>query len=155
MINCSFELNGKAISKFVCSHVPYNVFSGSGKHANTKAYACLPKLGPIPPGQYYIIDRKSGGLKKRLRQFFDMRDPRDNWFALYAADGHIDDTTFCEEVKRGNFRLHPKGVLGISEGCIVIDNPIEFDQLALLLRGSGQMHVPGLDIKAYGMATVV
>lgn len=154
MINCSFELNGKPMSKFICAQVPYNAFSGSGEHTNTKTYACVPKVGPIPPGQYYLIDRKSGGLKKRLRQFFDMRDPRESWFALYAADGRIDDVTFCEEVKRGNFRLHPKGVLGISEGCIVIDNPIEFDQLALALRSAEQIHVPGLDSKAYGIVTV-
>lgn len=155
MIDCRFELNNQPISKFICGQVPYNAFSGFGKHANRRKHACLPKSGPIPPGQYYIIDRQSGGLKTRLRQFFDMRDPKDGWFALYAADGSIDDVTFCNEVKRGNFRLHPKGVLGISEGCIVIDSPAQFDHVALRLRGATQMPVPGLDIKAYGIVTVL
>lgn len=35
-------------------------------------------------------------------------------FALCAADGKIDDETFCNKVKRGSFRLHPTGNLGIS-----------------------------------------
>jgi hypothetical protein len=109
VIKCSFELNGKPMSKFMCGQVPYDAFSGFGKQANTRAQACVPKVGPIPPGQYYIIDRQLGGLKKRLRQFFDMRDPKGSWFALYVADGCIDDLTFCNEIERGNFRLHPKG----------------------------------------------
>jgi hypothetical protein len=118
---------------------------------------CAPTAEPqrsISPGQYYIVDRKSGGVKKRLRQFFDVRDPKDGWFALYAADGRIDDKTFCDGVERGNFRLHPKGSMGISQGCIVIDNELLFDQLAMKLRGSDQMLVPGLDVKGYGIVTV-
>jgi hypothetical protein len=114
----------------------------------------VPKLGPIPPGRYYILDRESGGFQKRFRDFFGMRDPKGSWFALYADDGKIDDATFCEEVIRGNFRLHPKGAFGISEGCIVIDEPLRFDHLSLFLRSAPQMTVPRLDIKAYGIVTV-
>lgn len=154
MVICSFELNAKPMSKFICEQVAYDAFSGFGIHKNLKASACLPTFGPISPGQYYIIDRKSGGVKKRLRQFFDVRDPKDGWFALYAADGRIDDKTFCDGVERGNFRLHPKGSMGISQGCIVIDNELLFDQLAMKLRGSDQMLVPGVDVKGYGIVTV-
>jgi hypothetical protein len=151
---CSFELNNKPMSKFMISLTPYEAFSGLGSDANKKAAACSASTGPIPPGQYYIIDRQSGGLRHRLRKFFDIRDERDNWFGLYAADGRVDDATFCDGVERGNFRLHPKGTIGISMGCIVIQNPLEFDHVAAKLRGSSQMLIPGLDIKAYGIVTV-
>jgi hypothetical protein len=107
MVICSFELNAKPMSKFICEQVAY-----------------------------------------------DVRDPKDGWFALYAADGRIDDKTFCDGVERGNFRLHPKGSMGISQGCIVIDNELLFDQLAMKLRGSDQILVPGVDVKGYGIVTV-
>ncbi|WP_254367149.1 tlde1 domain-containing protein [Paraburkholderia sp. NMBU_R16] len=29
------------------------------------------------------------------------------WFALYRNDGVVDDYTFIDGVRRGNFRLHP------------------------------------------------
>ena len=61
---------------------------------------------PIPKGRYYIIKRKPGGRLGRLRDFgLDLWSNRDRatWFALYSADGKIDDWTFVNSVRRGNF----------------------------------------------------
>jgi hypothetical protein len=151
---CSFELNDKPLSRFIVGLAAYDAFSGLGSSVNNKAAVCSASAGPIPPGQYYIIDRRSGGIKHRLRKFFNVSDDKDGWFALYAADGRIDDATFCDGVERGLFRLHPKGRLGISLGCIVINHPAEFDHVAAKLRGGSQMLIPGLDINAYGIVTV-
>lgn len=76
-------------------------------------------MGPIPPGIYFIVDRESGGMLGGLRDYFTGRD---TWFALCANDNRIDDKTFCNNIIRGHFRLHPKGVRGVSEGCVVIDD---------------------------------
>ncbi|MDE8555645.1 DUF2778 domain-containing protein [Pantoea vagans] len=31
------------------------------------------------------------------------------WFGLFRDDGKIDDLTFVQGIRRGNFRLHPIG----------------------------------------------
>jgi hypothetical protein len=108
MIECTFELNDKPMSELKCDAKAFPAFSGYGAHVNRRASACLSGLGPIPPGTYYILDRQSGGLLGPLRDYFSGHS---NWFAFYANDGKVDDETFCNSVKRGNFRLHPKGPL--------------------------------------------
>ena len=107
--------------------------------------------GPIPPGTYYIFDRQSGGLLGPLRDFFT---DRDEWFALYSIDERIDDETFCDKVKRGEFRLHPKGATGRSEGCIVIERESDFFRLRAILKSAKQMTVPGIELRAYGRLVV-
>jgi hypothetical protein len=151
---CSFTLNDQPMSKFRIGLTDYDAFSGLFSNVNKRASACLANTGPIPPGQYYIIDRQSGGTKHRLKQFFGMREERDRWFGLYAADGRVDDKTWCEGVERGQFRLHPKGVAGISQGCIVINSAGQFNHIAAILRSSSKMLVPGIDIRAYGIVSV-
>jgi hypothetical protein len=54
------------------------------------------------------------------------------WFALWRDDGGIDDYTWIEGVKRGNFRLHP-GTL--SEGCITLPHDSDFATLRNALSG--------------------
>jgi hypothetical protein len=108
MLRCSFELNGKPMSMVNVYATQFPAFSGLGAHANRREFACHAGVGPIPPGLYYIIDRQSGGMLGPLRDLFSNKS---DWFALYAADGKIDDETFCNKVKRGSFRLHPKGSL--------------------------------------------
>lgn len=44
------------------------------------------------------------------------RTDRSDWFSLYRDDGEIDDRTVIDNVKRENFRPHPVGPLGLSEG---------------------------------------
>jgi hypothetical protein len=151
---CTFTLNGKPMSKFVCGPTPYDAYSGLAGFVNSRSSACTAQVGPIPPGRYYIIDRESGGARQRFREAFGMSDPKANWFALYADDGKVDDATFCQQVKRGNFRLHPQGPAGISQGCIVIDHVARFDHLNLFLRSVEPTAVKGADIKAYGVVTV-
>lgn len=151
MINCKFELNGKATSVFWCGVKQFTAYSGLGNHVNKRISACLQGQGPIPPGVYYIFDRQSGGLLGPLRDLFNGRD---EWFALYAADGRIDDETFCKKVKRGQFRLHPKGTTGRSEGCIVINKKTDYLFLRTILKNTEQISVPGIDFKAYGKLVV-
>ncbi|BEU66489.1 hypothetical protein MAFF301069_10440 [Ralstonia pseudosolanacearum] len=111
----------------------------------------LGTLCPIPPGTYYIVDRKSGG---KLGWLWDMAGNRSEWFGLYADDQRIDDEVFCEEVKRGNFRLHPMVGRGISKGCITIEKQSDFNRIRLMLRNAGTSAIPGTDLKTYGKITV-
>ena len=151
MRNCTFELNGKPMSTFKCGVSSFPAFSGIGKHINRRFSACITNKGPIPPGTYYIFDRQSGGL---LGAFYDMFNDRSNWFALHAIDGKIDDETYCKEVKRGAFRLHPKGDVGISRGCITIESRTDYQFLRTVLRNSPPQAVPGSTLKAYGKVVV-
>lgn len=69
-----------------------------------------PTAGPVPAGKYWIVNRPEGGLRShvnagvrdRYNQVMNgatFRHRRDDW--------GIDDDTWNEGVKRGNFRLHP------------------------------------------------
>lgn len=139
------------MSALKCQHFSFPAFSGLGSHVNQKSFVCHPYFGGIPPGKYYIIDRQSGGLLGPIRDLFS--DKKD-WFALYAVDSKIDDETFCDGVRRGNFRLHPKGRIGISEGCVTVENHSDFHKLRLLLKGTATFKVPGTSFDAYGVLTV-
>ena len=83
-----------------------------------------------------------------------MHNRHGDWFALYAADGKIDDETFCNQVKRGNFRLHPKGTAGISQGCITLESVADYQRLRTFLKGMPAQAVPGISLKAYGRVVV-
>jgi hypothetical protein len=97
MVECTFKLNGKPLSTFEMSSLKFPAFSGLGEHKNRREFACAAGVGPIPPGAYYIVNRQSGG---RLGPLLDFIKDRSDWFALYAADKHIDDEVFCNTVKR-------------------------------------------------------
>ncbi len=147
----TFELNNKPMSVFASGVISFPAFSGLGVHVNQRVAACLGGIGPIPPGTYYIFDRQSGGLFGPLK---DWLTGRDQWFALHGIDDHIDDEIYCEKVKRGQFRLHPKGPSGRSEGCIVIDNSTYFLHLRTLLKSTSPVAVPGSPLRAYGKVVV-
>lgn len=151
MIDWTFELNNKPMSTFKTGVISFPAFSGLDRHVNDRGSSCLAVEGPIPPGTYYIFDRQSGGLLGPLRELFN---DKVSWFALYAADEKIDDETYCKKVKRGAFRLHPKGDLGRSEGCITIDKIGDFHHISAMLRGACQAEVPGSKLKAYGKVMV-
>lgn len=151
MIQCSFELNNQPISMFRIHGLSLPAFSGLPPYVNVRAAGCLADFGPIPPGQYYVVDRRSGG---RLGWLHDSFGGKSEWFALYAADGSIDDSTLCDDVQRGQFRLHPRGPRGISRGCIVIDNESDFQHMRALLVNNGLHPIPGSMLRAYGMVTV-
>ncbi len=152
VIDFTFKLNGKPISKLSGGAFSYNAFSGIGEHINKRISICIPSKGPIPVGTYYIFDRQSGGLLGPLRDWIQNKE---NWFALYAIDEKIDDETFCDKLKRGQFRLHPKGPAGISEGCITINNKKDYQTLWALLKNTKQQKVPGSELMAYGTVTVL
>lgn len=147
----SFRLNGEQLSQLVTGTSQFPAYSGTGVHRNKKLSQCIPELGPIPSGQYYIIDRQSGGLLGPLRDLFSGKD---EWFALYAIDKKIDDTTFCDMVKRGQFRLHPEGPLGISEGCVTIKSKAEYKKLRPIITNTKMMRIPNSKIETYGILTV-
>jgi Protein of unknown function (DUF2778) len=151
MLQCSFKLNDQPMSTFTLGASSFPAFSGLRENANKRAAACLKGIGPIPLGNYYIFDREAGGL---LGSFRDVFTGRSDWFALYAADALIDDATFCDGVKRGNFRLHPKGSLGRSEGCVVIDKLAHFMHLRALLKSMVPVAVPGSKLNAYAILAV-
>ncbi|WP_194726130.1 DUF2778 domain-containing protein [Noviherbaspirillum malthae] len=151
MFHCSFELNNQPLSNFFVVNKSFPAFSGLGEHANRRSMTCAKGVGPLPLGRYYIVDRQSGGMLGSVR---DLMSGKRDWFALYAADSAIDDYTFCDQVKRGNFRLHPKSGLGVSEGCITIDSAADFDQIRAILRSIQGASIPRSVLKAYGMVTV-
>jgi hypothetical protein len=151
MIDCSFELNNKPMSSFKMGAPSFPAFSGMNKHVNRTLSQCVPNEGPIPKGIYYIFDRQSGGLIGPLR---DLLNDKDEWFSLYAIDKKIDDETYCEQIKRGQFRLHPKGRLGISKGCITINNWTDYQVIRSLLKGAKTEKIPGVDLECYGKVRV-
>lgn len=151
MRNCTFELNDKPMSSFNIGASSFPAFSGLKPHVNQRMSACIPSQGPIPPGKYFILNRESGG---KLGWFRDLWTGRRDWFALYADDGKIDDSTWCDQVVRGYFRFHPKGFNGISQGCIVIDSPGDFQHLSALLRGGNPEKIPNIELWAWGKVVV-
>lgn len=155
---CVFFLNRRRISTLLCSGFGgVAAFSGNGRYVDDPAATSVPEDGPLPTGVYYIVDRQSGG---RLGWLNDFRDDllngthRTDWFALYRNDGVIDDWTFIKGVRRGNFRLHPVGYWGISQGCITLPNRKQFDQLRAYLKAQKTAKIPGTTIDYYGRLTV-
>ncbi|MDF0607085.1 DUF2778 domain-containing protein [Neisseriaceae bacterium TC5R-5] len=140
------------MSTFTINSRSFPAFSGLDTLVNKRQYVCTAQRGAIPLGRYYIVDRESGG---RLGWLWDMfSGGKDRWFALYADDGKIDDKTFCQNVQRGEFRLHPKGPAGISKGCITIEKQSDFNIIYGILKASGKVKIPGTDIYTYGIVTV-
>lgn len=129
----------------------YPAFSGSDGFVNRRSSACIRGKGPLPPGEYYIFKRQSGGLLGPLK---DSYSGKGSWFALHKIDGRIDDETLCENVLRGKFRLHPSGALGISEGCVTIAEARDFVHISAILKARPPVEVPGSVLKAYGILTV-
>jgi len=152
VLEFTFILNGKQLTELRTGEKVFPAYSGQGSLKNDPASVCVPDGGPIPKGLYYIVARESGGLLGPLRDLFSNKD---EWFALYAKDKKVDDYTFCQKVKRGNFRLHPAGPLGISKGCITINEAGRYKELRRLILKSETVLVPGTSIRAYGTVKVL
>lgn len=132
-------------------------FSGKPAYVNDPAKVMVANRGPLPTGRYYIVDRQSGGKLGWLKELMTERTSaagRSQWFALYRVDGEIDDFTFVEGVRRGNFRLHPIGRRGISEGCITLLSPVQFNRLRAHLLSQETKLIPGTNIKYFGTVDV-
>lgn len=116
------------------------------------------ELRPYPARPLYIVSRQSGG---RLGWFYDLVKDRashvnhSEWFALYPDDGQIDDYTDVDGVRRRNFRIHLNGRFGLSEGCITIAAPQDFNRLRqwLLSQPTGVVPRSG-GLRYYGVVTV-
>ncbi|MBR0649810.1 DUF2778 domain-containing protein [Roseomonas terrae] len=146
-----FVLNDQPMSTLVRSDLSVPAFSGLSDNVNRCASACFVNQGPIPPGTYHIVDRPTGGILGGVRDWWSGKS---EWFALFADDGSLDDAMLCDEVSRGNFRLHPKGPLGISQGCITVENWNDFQRVRNLLLSETPQPVPGSALTAYGSVTV-
>jgi len=97
------------------------VFSGNKQYTNQPGCTDVPNHGAIPAGTYWIVDRPSGGLKSQTITFIKdivTNVDHNSWFALYRDDGTVNDRTWINGIMRGQFRLHPIGPLGLSEGCV-------------------------------------
>ncbi|MBO1361290.1 DUF2778 domain-containing protein [Acetobacter sacchari] len=154
---CSFILNGRPLGTLICDGQSYAAFSGNGKGQDNPAMTNVPEIGAIPKGRYYIVDRPTGGRLGWLRDaLHNIANSSDNtyWFALWADDKQIDDWTYIEGVKRGNFRLHPIGTTGRSDGCITLSNPATFTPLRERLLKSKEVTIPGTSVRYYGTVIV-
>ena len=83
----------------------------------------------------------------------ELRRGKSDWFALWRDDRGIDDETWVEGVKRGNFRLHPGTV---SEGCITIAHNSDFAMIRNALMNTSLVQVPCMrSLMARGWVEVV
>lgn len=155
--NCTFILNNQPTSTLMCDGQGYAAFSGEVGHKNNPADVAKAAEGPLPTGTYYIIDRQSGG---HLGWLWDWgatvfnNSHRENWFALYSAGRVVSDSVFVNGIKRGNFRLHPVGRRGRSEGCITLASPEQFQKLHDYLKSQPVAMIPGTNIRYYGTVSV-
>ncbi|MEO0444301.1 MAG: hypothetical protein AAFZ92_11290, partial [Pseudomonadota bacterium] len=67
MVDCTFELNGKQMSEFKCGAISFAAFSGLGEHINRRVSACIPNVGPIPPGAYYELIANLEAIRSTTR----------------------------------------------------------------------------------------
>lgn len=137
-------------------------FSGDGTYRNRGACGMKATVGPIPAGKYWIVDRPEGGLRSQVNA--GVRDVynhivkgatfrHNEWFALWRNDWGIDDYTWIEGVKRGNFRLHP-GTL--PEGCITLPHDSDFALIRNALLRTQLVNVPCMSkLKTYGSIEVI
>ncbi|AMP40290.1 DUF2778 domain-containing protein [Ralstonia solanacearum] len=155
--SCTFTLNGQVTSTLTCDGRTYAAFSGNKGHENKPGDTGIAGQGPLPTGRYYIVDRESGGrlgpLMDSIRSAVSSSNHAE-WFALYRDDGVIDDWTFVNSVRRGNFRLHPIGPRGISEGCVTLVSKQQFATLRTYLKSRSGGVVPGTSTKHYGVLEV-
>lgn len=143
----------------------YPAFSGLPGAKNDPSKTAFEDIGPLPKGTYYIINRQPGGKRHRLRQWFEelglpgvggwlARGDKDEWFALYRADDAVDDVTTIDGVERGQFRLHPIGDWGISEGCITVNSKEDYAKIRQQLLDSKPRLIPGTNIPYFGTVQV-
>ncbi|CAJ9804222.1 Protein of uncharacterised function (DUF2778) [Burkholderia pseudomallei] len=73
-IRCTFVLNNQSTSAFHCPTVgTLPAFSGRGSGRDNPEATAIEKIGPIPKGIYYIVDRQSGGNLGWLYQAVEKR----------------------------------------------------------------------------------
>ncbi|MFP3849154.1 DUF2778 domain-containing protein [Pseudomonas sp. W5-01] len=155
---CTYVLNGEPLSELTCEGMTYEAFSGDvSSYVNNSRYQDVVKLGPLPLGRYYILDRESGGMLGWLRQpvndYFAETD-RSEWLSLYRDDEVVDDMTTINHIQRSAFRIHPVGPRGISQGCVTLTSQLAFDELRTILRNRPGEILDDRNIKYYGVLEV-
>ncbi|WP_311734608.1 DUF2778 domain-containing protein [Paraburkholderia atlantica] len=132
-------------------------------YRNRGGCTALVNFGPLPACRYWIVDRPSGGFRSRAEAYLTdawnsaigAPTRHTDWFALYRDDGLIDDWTWVNGVKRGNFRLHPSGGGGHSFGCITLQNLVDFRKLRQVLLRTKTIPTGNSGIRAYGCIEVI
>lgn len=158
MIRCTFLLNGYGLSTLSVPGIGFfPAYSGNaGSHRNNPDSVAIKEAGPLPPGKYYIVDRPTGSWRNIAKnQVLSWRSDSDRriWFALYREDDQLDDFTFIDEVERGNFRLHPAGSSGNSNGCITFPNHFHYEILRNSLLQTATTRISA-HLTAYGTVQV-
>ncbi|EPX2825992.1 MULTISPECIES: DUF2778 domain-containing protein [Klebsiella] len=85
------------------------------------------------------INKSRANTNRFITSLCELRRGNSDWFALWRDDREIDDETWVEGVKRGNFRLHPGAVV---EGCITIAHNSDFAMIRNALTKRSLVHVP-------------
>ncbi|TCL05298.1 DUF2778 domain-containing protein [Sodalis ligni] len=158
-----FIINDAYFCPFIIPGIgTFLAYSGKDHYRNRAGCVGIPGLGPIPQGRYHIVDRPTGGWKGVLRT--DLHDAyswvtptpviKAEWFALYRDEGSINDHTWINGVKRGNFRLHPPGPMGISLGCITLLHRSDFLAIRQALLSTQQVKLSN-GLRSYGMIEVI
>lgn len=158
MIRCTFHLNGNALSTLSCPGIGFfPAYSGNtGVLRNNPDAINVPDAGPLPPGNYYIVARPGSGFKHLVKDAAYSIVSGSNhftWFALFREDSSIDDHTFIGQVERGNFRLHPAGYRGVSNGCITFINRDHYNIFRQALINTSKYRISGL-LESYGTVQV-
>ncbi|PLZ03743.1 hypothetical protein CY652_05025 [Burkholderia sp. WAC0059] len=159
-----FIVNNESFEPLVMYGVgTFMAFSGNDIYRNRGGCSAVKDKGPIPAGKYWIVDRPTGGLASRgeawvkdtLNSALGKPSHHDEWFALYRDDGMIDDWTWVNGIKRGNFRLHPVGGRGVSLGCITLWSYVEFQTLRRALLNTKTVPARNSGLNAYGLIEIV
>lgn len=141
----------------------FMAFSGEGIYRNRGGCTGVPNNGPLPAGKYWIVDRPAGGLRSQMEAWgkdlgntlLGKPTHHTEWFALYRDDSQIDDWTWVNGVKRGNFRLHPIGGGGHSYGCITLMSYADFQGLRRALLSTNTIPARNSGLQAYGWIEVI
>ncbi|MEM5294659.1 DUF2778 domain-containing protein [Burkholderia sp. JPY481] len=159
-----FIVNNKWLSPLTMNGIgTFNAYSGNEQYRNRGGCTMVPSNGPIPAGKYWIVDRPTGGvgsrawasIKDTVNSAIGAPVDHNEWFALYRDDGLIDDFTWVNGVKRGNFRLHPAGGQGQSLGCITMPSHVDFMRIRSALLRTGKIPTGNSGLKAYGTIEVI
>ncbi|WP_084068452.1 DUF2778 domain-containing protein [Paraburkholderia heleia] len=159
-----FLVNNKHLSPLTIDGLgTFDAYSGDQIYRNRGGCTAVVGKGPIPAGKYWIVTRPGGGAGSKalawIKDAWNAYDgnPTDHseWFALYRDDGMIDDETWVNGVKRGQFRLHPAGGRGISLGCITLPSRVDFLRIRTALLTTKTIPAGNSGLSAYGTIQVI
>lgn len=162
MIACELNYNDRTpywTLRLKCLGVGvFYVFSGLYAFENILEFSDR-KNGPIPLGQYWIVDGPKG-VYSRFKQFekeIRTGNDYDKWFALFKQDSVTDDYTSVDLFQRGSFRGHPlrPDGNGVSDGCITFYNQAEFNTIREALLLTQQKVIGSAGLVAYGKINVI